>query len=338
MSNPNKAYFDKYIDPVVREIDRVNIYEFERGMDYELIQEGGIVDPETIKKAQGKVLKNLKKDPAYYTNQLVSDSVKLVGEYGSGKKPGKRNTPQDAEKVKKDGKMPKANKQDAPFGEKKEVKGKYKSSGMEPAKKDKQYSHTKGSLKEGMDYDISNQDTSDDPAAYGHGTMRSFENTEDKDLEMIRNAMKRDVRGTKKPAAPAPKNEDDFRSFKKSPEWQRMANRSRDVLGMRNPGDVAREKEMYRDVINKKGIGKYYANVGPKGPLPEMINVRDSRKFYITRESADMLKKMVSEAIAMVTTRGGTKAVDYKNDSELADLRADSNVTSIEKSSGQKVK
>ena len=143
----------------------------------------------------------------------------------------------------------------------------------------------------------------------------------------------------KKPAAPAPKNEDDFQSFKKSPEWQRMANRSRDVLGMRNPGDIAREKEMYRDVINKKGIGKYYANVGPKGPLPEMINVKDSRKFYMTRENVDALKKMVKEEMtALVTTKGGTKAIDYKNPSELNSLRSDSNVTGVETSAGQKIK
>ena len=45
----------------------------------------------------------------------------------------------------KDGKMPKASKQDAPFGSKDEVKGKYKSSGMEPAKK------VPGSLNEGLD-------------------------------------------------------------------------------------------------------------------------------------------------------------------------------------------
>jgi hypothetical protein len=69
----------------------------------------------------------------------------MVGEYGSGKKPGVRSTAKSAESVKKDGKMPKADKQDAPYGLKDEVKGKYKSSGMEPTKK------VPGSLNEGYD-------------------------------------------------------------------------------------------------------------------------------------------------------------------------------------------
>ena len=100
MKSLNKSYFDKYVDPIVREIDRVNVYEFENGMDYELLQLGGNIDPENIKKAQTKVLKNLKKDPAFYTNQLANDSIKLVGEFGSGKKAGKYSTPKDAEAVK----------------------------------------------------------------------------------------------------------------------------------------------------------------------------------------------------------------------------------------------
>ena len=85
--------------PSISEIDRVNIYEFENGMDVELTNLGGEITSENIKKAQAKVLKNLKKDPAYYTNQLAEESVKLVGAYGSGKKPGNK-TKEDAEKVK----------------------------------------------------------------------------------------------------------------------------------------------------------------------------------------------------------------------------------------------
>jgi len=136
MSNPNQSYFDKYFDPVVRDIDRVNIYEFENGMDYELVQSGEEINLDSIKKAQAKVLKNLKKDPAYYTNMLAAESVKMFGEYGTGKgRSVKSSTAKEAEAVKKDGKMPKENKQDSPFGVKDEVKGKYKSSGMEPAKK-----------------------------------------------------------------------------------------------------------------------------------------------------------------------------------------------------------
>ena len=85
--------------PSLAEIDRVNVYEFENGMDVELTNMGGEITSENIKKAQAKVLKNLKKDPAYYTNQLAEESIKLVGAYGSGKKPGNQ-TKESAEKVK----------------------------------------------------------------------------------------------------------------------------------------------------------------------------------------------------------------------------------------------
>ena len=136
MNNPNQSYFDKYFDPVVRDIDRVNIYEFENGMDYELTQSGKEINLDSIKSAQAKVLKNLKKDPAYYTNLLAAESVKMFGEYGSGKgRVAKSTTAKEAEAQKKDGKSPKINKQDSPFGVKDELKGKYKSSGMEPTKK-----------------------------------------------------------------------------------------------------------------------------------------------------------------------------------------------------------
>lgn len=90
----------------IAEIDRVNIYEFENGMDVELTNLGGEITSENIKKAQAKVLKNLKSDPAYYTNKLAEESVKLVGAYGSGKKPGNK-TKEDAEKVKAEVKGPK---------------------------------------------------------------------------------------------------------------------------------------------------------------------------------------------------------------------------------------
>ena len=103
----NQQYFDQYINPLQKEIDRVNVYEFDSGMDYELTTIGGEINPENIKKAQAKVIKNLKADPAYYTNRLAADSVKLVGEWGSGKKPGTRNTAKSAEAVKAEVKTPK---------------------------------------------------------------------------------------------------------------------------------------------------------------------------------------------------------------------------------------
>jgi hypothetical protein len=103
----NQQYFNQYTNPLQQEIDRVNVYEFDSGMDYELTTLGGEINPENIKKAQAKVIKNLKADPAYYTNRLAADSVKLVGEWGSGKRPGTRNTAKSAEAVKAEVKTPK---------------------------------------------------------------------------------------------------------------------------------------------------------------------------------------------------------------------------------------
>lgn len=201
MNNPNQSYFDKYFDPVVRDIDRVNIYEFENGMDYELTQSGKEINLDSIKSAQAKVLKNLKKDPAYYTNMLAAESVKMFGEYGTGKgRVAKSTTAKEAESIKKDGKAPKVNKQDSPFGVKNELKGKYKSSGMEPTKK---------SLKEA--YDLDNASTETDPAGYSHGRLMPEEDEkakeksaydkkreeDEKAKEMARNAMKKSL-GLKK--------------------------------------------------------------------------------------------------------------------------------------------
>jgi hypothetical protein len=217
----------KNLSPIA-EIDRVNVYEFENGMDVELTELGGELTSENIRKAQAKVLKNLKKDPAFYTNQIAEETIKRFGEFGSGKKKvGKSTTAKDAEKVKADGGKAKVKPTDAPYGTKEEVKGKFKSSGMEPAKK------VKGSLKESvystdgtpkhiiiaqllgpdfylaqkkerewdkkdhdlfnrifkmaseegkvpkmkenMDYTISNQTTSTDPAEYRGGTTQGLE-------------------------------------------------------------------------------------------------------------------------------------------------------------------
>jgi len=195
MNGSNKSYFDKHVDPIVREIDRVNIYEFEKGMDYEMTTSGKAINIDTIKEAQSKVLKNLKKSPTFYTDMLVNETIKMVGEYGSGKKPGVRNTAKSAEAVKKDGKINKKPfNSDAPYGKTEpSVKGKYKSSGMEPAKK------VKGALKEGMDYSISNQDTSDDPAYYSHGTTRSFENTQPDPDQEILDRLKKQMKDVTKP-------------------------------------------------------------------------------------------------------------------------------------------
>ena len=81
----------------------VNVYEFENGMDVELTKLGGELTTENIRKAQSKVLKKLKKDPAFYTNEIAKETIKKFGEYGSGKKKKSRyQTKKDAEAVKAD--------------------------------------------------------------------------------------------------------------------------------------------------------------------------------------------------------------------------------------------
>lgn len=51
-----------------------------------------------------------------------------------------------------------------------------------------------------------------------------------------------------------------------------------------------------------------------------------------------IIRKKIEEANALVTTKTGTKPVDYKNPTELAKLKSDPNVSSIETTSGQKLK
>jgi len=254
----------KNLSPIA-EIDRVNVYEFENGMDVELTNLGGELTSENIRKAQSKVLKNLKKDPAFYTNQIAEETIKRFGEWGSGnKKQGKSATAQDAEKVKADGGKAKVKPTDAPFGTKEEVKGKYKSSGMEPAKK------VKGSLKEA--YDISNQTTTTYPGEYEDGKMHDL-------------------------------GEIDFDSDKEVKD--------------------AMAKHVSKPVKSWEEILKDLAKDG---------------KVKLTKENADAIQKMVSEAVAMVTSKGGTAAVDYNNPQELDALRRDSNVSSIKTTTGQKLK
>jgi hypothetical protein len=89
--------------PSIHEIDMVNVYEFENGMDVELTKLGGELTSENIRKSQSKVLKNLKKDPAFYTNKIAKETIERFGEYGSGKKKKSRyQTKKDAEGVKAD--------------------------------------------------------------------------------------------------------------------------------------------------------------------------------------------------------------------------------------------
>jgi hypothetical protein len=218
-------------------------------MDVELTNLGGELTSENIRKAQAKVLKNLKKDPAFYTNKIAEETVARFGEWGSGaKKKGKSATAVDAEKVKADGGKAKVKPTDAPFGKKEEVKGKYKSSGMEPAKK------VKGSLKEA--YGIDNASTETDPAGYSHGKMAELDVDSDK---AVRDTMKKQV-------------SQPIKSF----------------------------DQILKDLV-KDG------------------------KIKLTKENVGVINGMVKEAMtAMVTTKGGTKAVSYNNPTELNNLKSDS--------------
>jgi len=51
-----------------------------------------------------------------------------------------------------------------------------------------------------------------------------------------------------------------------------------------------------------------------------------------------IIRNKMNEANALVTTKTGTKPVDYKNPTELAKLKSDPNVSSIETTAGQKLK
>jgi len=51
-----------------------------------------------------------------------------------------------------------------------------------------------------------------------------------------------------------------------------------------------------------------------------------------------IIRKKMNEANALVTTKTGTKPVDYKNATELNKLKSDPNVSSIETTAGQKLK
>jgi len=72
---------------VFDEIDRVNPYEFKRGVNIEMGMQYKPIpkyftpefNPETLAKATKKVLKNLEKDPAYYTNMISAEFEKKSG-------------------------------------------------------------------------------------------------------------------------------------------------------------------------------------------------------------------------------------------------------------------
>jgi hypothetical protein len=335
MSNPNKSYFDKYITPVVREIDKVNVYEFENGMDYELTTSGKTINVDTIKEAQSKVLKNLKKDPNFYTNMLVNETIKMVGEYGSGKKPGVKSTAKSAEAVKKDGKMPKADKQDAPFGLKDEVKGKYKSSGMEPAKK------VPGSLNEG--YDVYTLNPASYLAAMDHNgqliksvrdaikgdvalknivvkKLKQYAEKHDKDEE-IQDKVKKAVKTI---------NDAPMRESKGIPSEQ-LTKLKQLVSKLKEEGkkDLASALERLLDkgveegmdytisnqeTADKPGPGFYNQGSlsGFEEDINEDVNVKDSRKIKLTPTTKNQILTLVHE---MAKSMKENNAYDFKTSS-----------------------
>ena len=269
MSNPNKSYFDKYITPVVREIDKVNVYEFENGMDYELTTSGKTINVDTIKEAQSKVLKNLKKDPNFYTNMLVNETIKMVGEYGSGKKPGVRSTAKSAEAIKKDGKMPKADKQDAPYGLKDEVKGKYKSSGMEPTKK------VPGSLNEGLDFDTNDFN----PVAYLNALKGG-----DKDyIKMVQQAANNDLSIRFNIIRKLKKYAENYEGSDKN----QIKNNVRNVIKSFNP-DSYFEKLSY-SIVESKGI--------PAQQLTKLKQLVSKLKEEGKKDLASALERLLDKGV-----------------------------------------
>ena len=87
----NEGYYKhvtgKDLYSVFDEIDRVNPYEFKRGINIEMGMQYKPTpkyftpefNPETLEKATKKVLKNLEKDPAYYTNMISAEFEKKSG-------------------------------------------------------------------------------------------------------------------------------------------------------------------------------------------------------------------------------------------------------------------
>jgi hypothetical protein len=87
----NEGYYKhvtgKDLYSVFDEIDRVNPYEFKKGINIEMGMQYKPIpkyftpefNPETLAKATKKVLKNLEKDPAYYTNMISAEFEKKSG-------------------------------------------------------------------------------------------------------------------------------------------------------------------------------------------------------------------------------------------------------------------
>ena len=114
----------------------------------------------------------------------------------------------------------------------------------------------------------------------------------------------------------------------KSPAVQRTRNKPQDRLAAREPGMVAADKEGYRDVVNKKGIGKYYSMTGPKGPLPEEEELSENTMFEkasadeeIKDVTVEELRDLIRDAIKAAM---GDAEMGSDEDMETIDLDMDS--------------
>jgi hypothetical protein len=405
--------------PSIAEIDRVNIYEFENGMDLELTNLGGEITSENIKKAQAKVLKNLKKDPAYYTNQLAEESVKLVGAYGSGKKPGNK-TKEDAEKVKAEvtgpkdetpkkdkdnelktvGKIEKANvsKDKKPTNPNTIAKAKQETYTAKKAKGIKSTMDLPGkekkiNLKENKEY----QGISDEQKTKLEKTVEYLKQQGKNEmaaaLERLMKSGIKDLDEKLRKNAPVSKYVSDFEKSD-APQFKGKSSKERRNMAVaayaeKNPGKLKEETSSYP--MPMEWVKQYYdVTKGPEGikiidkftdkevslydvgehwekfkaqstesdmsdadvtsslkrQVSQPIRSFDTivkgltkeGKIKLTKENINMIQEMVVEAVAMVKSKSGTDAIDYKNPQELNTLRTDPNITSIKTTTGQKIK
>lgn len=110
----------------------------------------------------------------------------------------------------------------------------------------------------------------------------------------------------------------------KSPAGQRAKNQPQDTLSVRKPGMITKEKDNYRDVVNKKGKMKAYSMTGPKGPLPEEEELYENTMFEkasadeeIKDVTVEELRDLIRDAIQAAMGDAGSDAGD---DMESIDL------------------
>jgi hypothetical protein len=353
---------------------------------------GGELTSDNIRKAQSKVLKNLKKDPAYYTNKIAEETVKTFGEYGSGKKSGKYSTNKDAEAVKAEVKTPK---DETPKKDKaNELKsvGKVEKSNISKdkkptmAKKPKEMTQTpkkakgikkimempgkekKINLKENKE----SQDVSPEQRQKLEKVISSWRQSGKNDMA---DALERLLK-----SKPIELNEN-IASYPMDHEWvnKHYVMKSSEKRPVYIVDKETGEEVTMNDVVTRweseKNINeldfnqKLVADIDPnhyltkkasdywdnqddkefkrlmlsRDPMNAKItqslkNQVTGGKIKLTKEVVGMIQEMVSEAVAMVKSKSGTDAIDYKNPQELNALKSDPNITSIKTTTGQKVK